>query len=98
MTTYDDGPYSKLWEPLNKVATEANGARAAELRARSARDSRDCAIYMCLAEGATHASVAERTGMDRETVVQLACDWATTNGVPWPPVMPPWPSLVPQKG
>jgi hypothetical protein len=31
-----------------------------------------------------HASVAERTGMDRETVVQLACDWARTNGIPWP--------------
>ena len=94
MTTYDDGAYSELWEPLNMAAKEANQARMAGLRAKTARDFRDCAIYMCLAQGARQASVAERTGMDRETVLRLACDWATTNGVPWPPVMPPWPTRV----
>jgi hypothetical protein len=97
MTTYDDGPYSQLWEPLNKAAKEANQVRALEVRMRVACDARDCAIYMCLAQGATHASVAERTGMDRETVVQLACEWAKTNGIPWPPVLPPWPSRTAQE-
>jgi hypothetical protein len=94
MTTYDDGPSSKLHEPLNKAARETNAARAAELRAKTARDSRDGAIYMCLAHGATDASVAERTGLSRETVVELAHEWANANAVPWPPEMPPWPQRV----
>jgi hypothetical protein len=94
MTTYDDGPSSKLWEPLNKAVEETNAVRAAEGRATSARDRRDGAIYMCLAQGATDASVAERTGMSRETVVQVAREWATANATPWPPEMPPWPGRV----
>jgi hypothetical protein len=94
MTTYDDGPSSKLWEPLNKAAKETNAARAAELRATTARDQRDGAVYMCLAQGATDASVAERTGLSRETVAQLAHEWADANAVPWPPEMPPWPGRV----
>jgi hypothetical protein len=96
MTTYDDGPTSKLHEPLNKAAKEANQVRGLEGRMRAARDQRDGAIYMCLAHGARHASVAERTGLDLDIVVQLACDWATANGVPWPPAMPPWPQRAAQ--
>ena len=83
MTTYDDGPSSKLWEPLNKAVKETTAARVAALLATTARDQRDAAIYMCLAQGATDASVAERTGLSRETVVQRACDWANANAIPW---------------
>jgi hypothetical protein len=49
---------------------------------------------MCLAQGATDASVAERTRLSRETVVQRACEWANANAIPWPPEMPPWPGRV----
>ena len=97
MTTYDAGPYSKLWRQLNEMTQRAHEVRALEVRMRAACDQRDGAIYMCLAQGATHSSVAKRTGMNRETVVQLALDWAKANGVPWPPVMPPWPNRVAQE-
>jgi hypothetical protein len=94
MTIYYNDPAATLREALNTAVKETHAVRAAEGRAKTARDRRDGAIYMCLAQGATDESVAERTGMSQETVVQLAREWATANAIPWPPEMPPWPQRV----